>query len=100
MSAAEAMVRGIPVVVSGSTGIGELVEQEGGGAVSSIDPQHIGSAILAIAASSSSLESSGRRASEVSRSRLSLSAFGTQLYKLYQELLAAGSRNHDLGLNA
>jgi glycosyltransferase involved in cell wall biosynthesis len=89
--AAEAMVRGVPAIVSPTTGIAEIIGAYGGGIVAK--PEELREVISTLNASPEKLEQLSREALEGARKALSLSTFGLRLKAEYLKLLAAQENN-------
>ena len=87
--AAEAMVSGIPVLVSPSTGVAEIVSETGAGAVIFPDGRRIAAAVNRFLKSPALRESCSQRGlTDVSR-RISFSEHATALGEYYLRLIAA-----------
>ena len=88
MAAAEAIVEGIPVIVSKETGIAEIVEQHGGGKI--IDPTaaQIVDTVSLYLADTKDWNALSRQAIQCAEQALSFKKHGEATVKAYQKLLA------------
>jgi glycosyltransferase involved in cell wall biosynthesis len=89
MAAAEALARGVPVVVSPDCGVAELVASEGGGLVVPREAEALAGALAALATDPEARRAHGRRGAEVARRHLSFSAHGSRLAEAYGRLVPA-----------
>jgi len=92
MAAAEAMVAGVPVVVSPRTGIAELIRTRGGGDIAQPDPNDFGRAIGQLSHQPDRLAELSRQAIEAAAGDLSFAAHGAAMVACYERLLAARGR--------
>ena len=89
MAAAEAMVAGVPVVVSPRTGIAELIRTKGGGDIAQPDPSDFGRVIGQLAHQPDRLANLSQQAIDAAAGDLSFAAHGAALVAHYERLLAA-----------
>ncbi len=87
LAAAEALVRGIPAVVSPATGVAEIVGPHGGGAVCPATPEAIAGAVHALADDPDAYARAASGAVEGATAALSFSAHGAALAAIYRDLL-------------
>lgn len=87
MAAAEAMVTGVPVVVSPRTGIAELIRTKGGGDIALPDPNDFGRVVGQLAHQPDRLASLSQEAIAAAAADLSFKAHGTALVARYEQLL-------------
>lgn len=95
MAAAEALVHGVPVVVSATTGIAEIVERHGCGIVTGRTPEALAQAIGKLSLEPEERARLGVRALQAARAELSYGAYGNALSERYRRLCSAdraGSR--------
>ncbi len=97
MSAAEAMLEGLPVLVSQRTGIAEVIRRHGGGVVTDASPAAVAAALREIDSDRSKLQRMGEAAQVAIRQDLSFAAVGDQLAAIYEEAVSrsAGGRGSD-----
>jgi glycosyltransferase involved in cell wall biosynthesis len=93
MVAAEAMSHGVPVIVSGSTGIGELVERHGGGLVIEATVPGLSTAFGRLGDDRATLARLSGEAIALCRRELSFESYGATLAESYRALLGRGSRS-------
>lgn len=87
MAAAEALSRGVPVVVSKETGIAEIVQRHGGGVIVRPETDALRRALGELIAAPDLPATLSREALEATRDALSLSHHGAALKREYAELL-------------
>lgn len=93
LSAAEAMLEGVPVLVSERTGIAEVIGRHGGGKVTEADTRCIALAINELDADRSLLSKMGRLGQKAVREELSYARIGNTIRASYEEVLrSAGKR--------
>lgn len=92
MAAAEAMVAGVPVVVSPRTGIAELVRTKGGGDIAQPEPGDFGRVIGQLSHQPDRLADLSRQAIEAAAADLSFAAHGAALVARYEQILNPGER--------
>lgn len=88
MSGGEALSAGVPLLVSRVTGIGEIVEAGGGGAIITRDPADIAAAIEKLLHNPKRLAQYSQHAAAAAEAALSFSAHGAALRRHYERLLA------------
>ena len=86
MAAAEAMVRGIPVLVSPDTGIAELVGPRRGGVICAADPAEIAREVNRLARAPGEMRELSNNAAAAAAEMLSFSAHGKALAEIYAAL--------------
>ena len=86
IAAAEALARGVPVVLSRDVGIAPDVEQAGAGCVVAGDASSLASAIAALVESPDRLIAMRRSALALARARFSWNACAASLESLYEEI--------------
>ncbi len=91
MAAAEAMTRGVPVVVSPLTGIAELIRAEGGGEIVRADLVDYIRTIGDLAARPDRRAALSREAMAAAAKQLSFAAHGAALISHYRRLLGAAT---------
>jgi glycosyltransferase involved in cell wall biosynthesis len=89
MAAAEAMLSGVPVLVSERTGIAELIGRHGGGVVVKPDPDDIATAIRRLDHDRAGLSELGARAQRGVCDELSYDRVGTALRAAYERAVRA-----------
>ena len=89
MAAAEAMVAGIPVLVSRETGVAEIVEPGGGGLIVERDPDAIARAVMALATDRGQLAALASAAAAAATA-FSFTSHGRHVVGLYGELVDGG----------
>jgi glycosyltransferase involved in cell wall biosynthesis len=82
------MVAGVPVIVTPETGMGEIVERHGAGAIVRPAPEPLGDCIAFLAQNPRMLDEYGRNALKAAEADLSFSAHGAALRRCYDRLLA------------
>lgn len=87
MVAAEALVAGVPVVVSDQTGLAEIVAAHGGGLVCTVEPADIAAKLGELLRESRSTAELARAARAVALERLSYAAYGRDVRDLYASLV-------------
>lgn len=87
MAAAEALVRGIPVLLTASTGVAAVVEKYACGEIHPADPVAIGEALTRYAHTAPQLAQLGARAAHAAESEFSFSAHGAALRAVYESIL-------------
>lgn len=92
MAAAEAMVAGVPVVVSPRTGIAELIRTKGGGEIAQPDPNDFGRVVGQLSHQPDRLADLSRQAIEAAAADLSFAAHGAALVARYERILKPGGR--------
>jgi glycosyltransferase involved in cell wall biosynthesis len=96
VAAAEAMQVGVPVIVSETTGIAELVRDRGGGLVVRPDVMELADAIAGIASDPQRRIALGDRAREVAARELSVETHGRRLLAAYCDLLRPTASGSDV----
>jgi glycosyltransferase involved in cell wall biosynthesis len=91
MSAAEAMLDGVPVIVSEPTGIAEVIGRHEAGIVVPPDAESVAAAIERLDRDRGSLAELGRRGQEAVREELSLEHAGASLRDAYERAVALGA---------
>ncbi|MBI2889337.1 MAG: glycosyltransferase family 4 protein [Nitrospirae bacterium] len=87
LSVAEAMVEGVPVVVSDTGGLPEVVEHEKSGIVVPHDhPEHLASAIIRILSNRDEARRWGRAGRQRALSRFPLDRFARETLAVYEEI--------------
>jgi glycosyltransferase involved in cell wall biosynthesis len=89
MAGAEALARGVPVLVSPTTGIAEIVERYRCGVVTATDPDALAAAIGELATHKPDLDELGAQALRAAESELSYPAFGSLVVSHYRRLAGA-----------
>lgn len=92
MAAAEAMVEGIPVVVSPRTGIAETILAHGGGEIAEPTPNDLGRVIDRLAHRHDRMAELSREASAAAEAEFSFAAHGKALVAAYESALASRRR--------
>jgi glycosyltransferase involved in cell wall biosynthesis len=92
MAAAEALAHGVPVMVSPSTGIADIVRRYSCGYVVPATERGLVAALERLLASQNELIEKGKRAAEAARNELSLECHGMRLRVEYEHLLASSGR--------
>jgi glycosyltransferase involved in cell wall biosynthesis len=91
MSAAEAMLGGVPVIVSEPTGIAEVIRRHSAGVVVSPDADSVAAAIERLDADRGSLATLAAAGQEAVREELSLERVGASLREAYERAVADGT---------
>jgi glycosyltransferase involved in cell wall biosynthesis len=91
MSAAEAMLDGVPVIVSVPTGIAEVIKRHSAGVVVAPDAGSVAAAIERLDRDRGSLATLAAAGQEAVRDELSLEHAGMSLLKAYERALAVGA---------
>jgi glycosyltransferase involved in cell wall biosynthesis len=86
---AEAMIRGLPVVVTDRVGAAEIVEASGGGVVARANDD-FGSALASVLQSNERLAVMSAAAAKYARERLTWRSVALRVDQLYREILAEG----------
>ncbi len=87
MAAAEALVAGVPVVLSDSCGIAEIVRRHGGGVIVRPEPDALRMALEALIAAPERLAALSQQALDASAAALSFSVHGRAVCQAYENLL-------------
>ncbi|MPY70084.1 MAG: glycosyltransferase [Alphaproteobacteria bacterium] len=90
MAIAEAMVAGVPVIVSEETGVTPLVRDAGAGLVAARKAEAVADAFNRMAADENTRLAMGARAAKAARDHLSFAAHGAAMAACYEALLADG----------
>ncbi len=90
MAAAEALVRGVPALVSPATGIAEIVGPQKAGIVCPATPEAVAEAVRALAADPAAYATAARNAAAAAEAALSFAAHGRALAAIYDRLAAGG----------
>ncbi len=96
LSAAEAMVRGVPVLVSERTGIAELIGRHGGGKVTKPETRSVAAAIRKLDNNRGLLAEMGRLGQEAVREELDYARIGEALRAAYSEAVRAATGSQGL----
>ena len=88
---AEAMIRGLPVVVTERVGAAEIVKASGGGLVARSGPEDFAVAFAGLLASKEQLAAMGAKGAAYARERLTWSGIARRFEDLYTEI--AGQRS-------
>jgi glycosyltransferase involved in cell wall biosynthesis len=91
MAGAEALAHGLPVVVSPTTGIAEIVERRGCGIVAPSDPGALARAIATLATDPATYVESSEKALEAAAEELSYSSYGSTLAAQYRQLVSGAT---------
>jgi glycosyltransferase involved in cell wall biosynthesis len=86
LAAAEAMVRGVPAVVTSRSGIAEVISEFGGGRVCDPNSEDLADQLRALHDDPDLVSRLSQQAVDTATKRLSFSAFGSALKELYQTL--------------
>ena len=92
MSAAEAMLHAVPVLVTDRTGIAEVIGRRGGGVVSEPDPASVAAKVLELDRARDSLSAIGAAGQAAVLAELHADAIGPKLRDAYTEALELGPR--------
>lgn len=84
--AAEAMIRGVPAIVSPSTGAAEIIDRHGGGIVVPAEAKAIAAALSSLIKDPARTEKLSAEAIDAATSQLSFSRIGPKLYEEYSQL--------------
>jgi glycosyltransferase involved in cell wall biosynthesis len=87
---AEAMIRGLPVVVTERVGAAEIVEASGGGVVVGSDLKEFASALASLVNSDSGGAAMGAAGASYARERLTWSGIARRFEDLYAEIVGCG----------
>jgi glycosyltransferase involved in cell wall biosynthesis len=87
MSAAEAMLHGVPVIVSRRTGISELIQRHGGGLIVTPDVPAVAGAIRRLEARGEAMAELGEQAQAAVRAELTYSRVGDALVDAYDHAM-------------
>lgn len=88
MAAAEAMIRGIPVITTPDTGIAEIILDHGGGDIVAAEAVTLQAAIGSLAVNPDIRAKKGQQAAEAAHKSLSFAAYGAEMTRHYETLLA------------
>ena len=88
LAAAEAMVHGVPVITSPTTGVAEIIRTQGGGDLIAADAESLRAAIDNLSQKPDRIVEQGGRAAEAARKSLSFKAYGTTMMDHYEAMLA------------
>ena len=91
LSAAEAMMHGVPVLVSEQTGIAELIKRHGVGGITTADISGIVDTICGLDAERARLDEMAARGQAAVRMELGFDRIGLEIQGAYQEALSAVS---------
>jgi len=92
---AEAMIRGLPVVVTAGVGAAEIVRASGGGVIAPSTPQAFAAAVADLLESNERLAAMGRAGAAYARERLSWDTIASQFEELYSDISGrSGHRSH------
>lgn len=92
LSAAEAMLHGVPVLVSERTGIAEVISRHGGGRITKAAVPAIAAAISELDADRGALEGMGASGQAAVREELNYARIGQSLHDAYLDAVASFSR--------
>lgn len=92
LSAAEAMLEGVPVLVSERTGIAEVIRRRGGGRIAAADTPSVVEAIRALDADRDGLSEMGRHGQAAIREELDYRRIGEALLESYEAALRSSAR--------
>jgi glycosyltransferase involved in cell wall biosynthesis len=95
MSAAEAMLNGIPVIVSTRTGIAELIRRRGGGLIVGPTVEAIVGAVRQLDSARQSLADLGAQGQQAVCTELSYSTIGEALVEAYADAIQMGSADRN-----
>lgn len=84
MAAAEAMMSGTPVVVSGTTGAADLVRESGGGLVAPRDARRLADTLASLLSDEGARLAAGERAAQFAADRLTPLRYGETILRLYR----------------
>jgi glycosyltransferase involved in cell wall biosynthesis len=84
---AEAMIRGLPVVVTERVGAAEIVEASGGGVVAGSGPDDLAAALTGLLASNDRLAAIGAAGASYARERLTWSGIALRFAEMYGEMV-------------
>ena len=84
---AEAMIRGLPVVVTERVGAAEVVQASGGGIVTGSGPNDIAAAVVGLLASNDRLATIGAAGAKYARERLTWSGIALRFAEMYREMV-------------
>jgi glycosyltransferase involved in cell wall biosynthesis len=96
MAAAEALAHGVPVMVSPSTGIADIVRRYSCGYVVPATEHKLVAALEGLLVSRNELTEKGKRAADAAQNELSLACHGRRLRFEYEHLLASSGRRAPL----
>jgi glycosyltransferase involved in cell wall biosynthesis len=82
----EAMVRGLPVIVTSQVGAAELVKASGGGVIVEGNPVSLGNALFGLLGSSIQMSEMGAAGASYARAHLAWSNIGRQFTELYRTI--------------
>lgn len=88
MAGGEALVAGVPAIVSESTGIGEIIRRHGGGEIISPDPATLARTVRDLAGAPDRLATLSREALSAAQAALSFTVCGAALRQAYERLAA------------
>jgi glycosyltransferase involved in cell wall biosynthesis len=92
---AEAMIRGLPVVVTAGVGAGEIVAASGGGVIAPSSPQELAATLAGLLESNERLATMGAAGAAYARERLSWDSIARQFGELYSDISGQSShRSH------
>jgi glycosyltransferase involved in cell wall biosynthesis len=87
---AEAMIRGVPVVVTERVGAAEVVEASGGGVVAGSGPHDLAAALASLLASNDRLATMGAAGARYAREQLTWRAIALRFAEMYSEMADQG----------
>jgi len=96
LSAAEAMLHGVPVLVSDQTGIAEVIRRHRAGHIATADVPGIAGAIGELDTDRGALQETGARGQAAVRQELSFGRIGHALYDAYQDAVRRPRNRHEL----
>jgi glycosyltransferase involved in cell wall biosynthesis len=94
-AAAEAMLAGVPVLVSEHVGLSREVAADGAGAVTSLDLEAIAQALVDLLSNPERLTAMGRVAATAARSRYEVTVVARKMSRAYEDILT-GRRSPEL----
>lgn len=94
LSAAEAMLHGVPVLVSDRTGIAEVIRRRGGGRITKAAAPAIATAISELDADRGALDGMGACGQAAVREELDYARIGRLLHDAYLDAVASRSSGH------
>ena len=95
MAAAEAMLEGVPVIVSEATGIAEVIRRHSAGVVVPPDAESVAAAIERLDRDRDALLALAVAGPRAVRDELSLESVGTSLREAYERALSAGAARYE-----
>jgi glycosyltransferase involved in cell wall biosynthesis len=91
---AEAMIRGLPVVVTAGVGAAEIVQESGGGAIAPADPKSFAATVAALLESEDRLAVVGAAGAAYARQRLNWNSIACRFEELYKEVSHRNETSH------